>query len=105
MGAGTSSGNKQLHQLGARIADRSRRIAGQLARIPAILRRAAARAGRFPAICLGQCGPGPLGVFYAKLTGQKKTRRPLLAGGRFNARWGALFVQLVHYPPSNAKND
>jgi len=61
---------------GSHALDRSRRIAGPL-------RRAAARAGRFPVICLGQCGRGPLGVFYAFFTGHKKTRRPLLAGGQY----------------------
>jgi len=105
IGAGTSSGNKQFHQLGARIAGqfmRGRWIAGPFpvdrwARIAARgshaldrsrwiagpLRRAAARAGRFPVICLGISGRGPLGVFYAFFTGHKKTRRPLLAGGRY----------------------
>jgi len=61
---------------GSHALDRSRRIAGPL-------RRAAARAGRFPVIGLGISGRGPLGVFYAFFTGHKKTRRPLLAGGRY----------------------
>jgi len=71
----------------ARPVDRWARIAGrefhQLGADRGPLRRAAARAGRFPAICLGISGRGPLGVFYDNLNRQKKTRRPLLAGGPY----------------------
>ena len=77
IGASTSSGNKQLHQLGARIAsagplpvDRGPRIAGHLARI----------AGRW-AVRLGQCARAAGGLDLREIV-QAKENPPAIAGGR-----------------------